>query len=239
MVIGMVGGMGSYATLDIFRRYLSEFPAEKEWDRPRIIIDNNCTMPSRVLAALYGTKREQLISEMTESVRGLLASGCTHMFLGCNTAHIFLDEVLQNVPEAKEKMINLIEVCAQDISGCGEKMSLALVATEGTVETGIYQKTFQKYGIEIVQPNQEKYLAMRDVIEAVKQNKVTEQTVDDFCTLLESFGTEGIVLGCTEFPVLYSHYRERVDGTGIRIFDPIDALLKYLRAEYGREKRDE
>ena len=33
--IGIVGGMGSYATLDFFRRILDAFPAEKEWDRPR------------------------------------------------------------------------------------------------------------------------------------------------------------------------------------------------------------
>lgn len=43
--IGIVGGMGSYATLDFFRRILDASPAEKEWDRPRAVIDNHCTMP--------------------------------------------------------------------------------------------------------------------------------------------------------------------------------------------------
>ena len=52
--IGIIGGMGSYATLDFFSRLLAAFPAEKEWDRPRILIDNRCTMPSRVRAILYG-----------------------------------------------------------------------------------------------------------------------------------------------------------------------------------------
>ena len=47
MVIGIVGGMGSYATLHFFQKLLEATPAEKEWDRPRIIIDNRCTMPSR------------------------------------------------------------------------------------------------------------------------------------------------------------------------------------------------
>ena len=55
--IGILGGMGSYATVDLFRRLVDAFPAEKEWDRPRIIIDNNCTMPSRVRAILYNEKR--------------------------------------------------------------------------------------------------------------------------------------------------------------------------------------
>lgn len=40
MIIGLVGGMGSIATVDYFRRLIDAFPAQKEWDRPRIIIDN-------------------------------------------------------------------------------------------------------------------------------------------------------------------------------------------------------
>ena len=59
-VVGIVGGMGSYATVDFFKRLVDAFPVEKEWDRPRIIIDNKCTMPSRVRALLYGEKREEL-----------------------------------------------------------------------------------------------------------------------------------------------------------------------------------
>ena len=39
-VIGIIGGMGSYATIDFFRRLVDAFPAEKEWERPRIIVDN-------------------------------------------------------------------------------------------------------------------------------------------------------------------------------------------------------
>ena len=61
--IGVLGGMGTYATIHLFRQYAEMFPAEKEWDRPRIIIDNRCTMPSRVRAALYGENRERLIRD--------------------------------------------------------------------------------------------------------------------------------------------------------------------------------
>ena len=45
-VIGILGGMGTYATIYLFQEYVELFPAEKEWDRPRIVIDNRCTMPS-------------------------------------------------------------------------------------------------------------------------------------------------------------------------------------------------
>ena len=57
-VIGVLGGMGTYATIHLFKQYADVFPAEKEWERPRIIIDNRYTMPSRVRAFLYKEKVE-------------------------------------------------------------------------------------------------------------------------------------------------------------------------------------
>ena len=103
-VIGVLGGMGTYATIHLFRQYAEVFPAEREWERPRIMIDNRCTMPSRVRAALYGEDREQLISEMSDSVSHLIKSGCDRILLACNTAHLFLSDLYDRVPEAKEKM---------------------------------------------------------------------------------------------------------------------------------------
>lgn len=73
--IGILGGMGSYATVEIFRRMVEAFPAEKEWDRPRILIDNNCIMPSRVRAILYNEKREELIQQMSDSINFLAGGG--------------------------------------------------------------------------------------------------------------------------------------------------------------------
>lgn len=59
-VIGVLGGMGTYATINFFEQYADIFRGEKEWDRPRIIIDNRCTMPSRVRAYLYNEKKKNL-----------------------------------------------------------------------------------------------------------------------------------------------------------------------------------
>ena len=83
-VIGVLGGMGTYATIHLFQQYAEVFPAEKEWDRPRIVIDNRCTMPSRVRAFLYNEKVDQLVDEMADSMQGLVNAGCTKIILACN-----------------------------------------------------------------------------------------------------------------------------------------------------------
>ena len=79
--IGVLGVMGTYATIHLFKKYAEIFPAKKEWDRPRIVIDNRCTMPSRVRAFLYNENVDQLISEMADSMQYLTDAGCNRIIL--------------------------------------------------------------------------------------------------------------------------------------------------------------
>lgn len=108
-VIGIIGGMGSYATIDFFRRLVDAFPAEKEWERPRIIVDNYCTMPSRVRAILYNERTDELIQDLSSSVRAMINLGAKRIILACNTSHVFLNDVIERVPESEEKILNIID----------------------------------------------------------------------------------------------------------------------------------
>ena len=112
--VGIVGGMGSYATVDFFRRIVDAFPAQKEWERPRILIDNYCTMPSRVRAIIYGERRNELVDDLCSSVKYLLNAGAEKIIFACNTSHVFIPEVIAKIPECAENIINIIDSCAQD-----------------------------------------------------------------------------------------------------------------------------
>ena len=115
-VIGVLGGMGTYATIHLFQQYAAVFQAEKEWDRPRIIIDNRCTMPSRVRAFLYNENVNQLVDEMADSMQHLKDSGCTRIVLACNTSHLFLPKIFKKVPGLEESVIHIINICVNQIS---------------------------------------------------------------------------------------------------------------------------
>ena len=155
-VIGVVGGMGSYATLSFFKRYLIKFPAEKEWERPRIIIDNRCTMPSRVRALLYNEKYSKVIDEITDSIESLVSVGGknTKVVLACNTSHVFLNQILIKKPELKKNIIHLIEETGNYFYKKNIK-EVYLIATEGTIESKIYQETLAKYEIKVESPESE------------------------------------------------------------------------------------
>lgn len=225
--IGVLGGMGTYATIHLFKQYAEIFPAEKEWDRPRIVIDNRCTMPSRVRAFLYNENVDQLVAEMADSMQYLTDVGCNRIILACNTSHLFLPQIYQKVPEIEGKVVNIIHTCVEKI-GEDDIRQVYLLGSEGTIESGIYQNALEKRGIECVVPERSEYGLLRECIEAVKQNKYTDVVEENFLKLLE--GHNNCILGCTELPIMYEKYREHISSRNI--YDPLLLGLKKIRSEY-------
>lgn len=231
LVIGVLGGMGTYATVHFFQQYADVFEAKKEFDRPRIIIDNRCTMPSRVRAFLYNEKVDELINEMTDSMQNLVDSGCTHIVLACNTSHLFLPEIYKKVPSLENKVINIIKQCVSTIQNDGVK-EVYLLGSEGTIDSSIYQIALEKYGIKCIVPKKDEYRLIRQCIEAVKQNVYNEETKNIFVELVNRYDT--CILGCTELPILYDKYKSDI-AKSKKIYDPLLLVLKRLKEEYDCE----
>lgn len=223
--IGILGGMGTYATINLFRQYAEIFEANKEWDRPRIIIDNRCTMPSRVRAFLYKENVDELIKQMSESIRNLINMGGDNVkiILACNTSHLFLPRIYELGPEAKNKIVDLISNSVNQIQ-LDNVNKIYILGSEGTIESGVYNKEFEKKGIECQVPEQKEYIMLRDCIEAVKQNKYSDDIENKFIELMSKGDT--ILLGCTELPILYQMYKEKIKNK--KIYDPVLIVLKKI-----------
>ena len=230
IVIGILGGMGTYATINMFNEYAKIFPAIKEWDRPRIIIDNRCTMPSRVRAYLYHEKVDELINEMTESMDYLSKAGATRIILACMTSHLFLPKIYDKLPDLQGKVVNLIENCARVINEDNVK-NVYLLGSEGTIDSKIFQNELNKYGITCNVPSEDDYKTLRDVIESVKQNNYTEETKEKFLKLVNR--SEYIILGCTELPILYNKYYNDIKIT--KAYDPVKLALEVIKKEYDND----
>ena len=229
-VIGVLGGMGTYATINLFNEYAKVFPAIKEWDRPRIIIDNRCTMPSRVRAYLYNEKVDELVNEMSESMDYLTKAGANKIILACMTSHLFLPKIYEKVPLLKGKVLNLIENCAKVINNDNIK-EVYLLGSEGTIDSKIFQNELEKYGITCNVPTENDYKTLRNVIEAVKQDNYTIETKKEFLSLVNR--SKYIILGCTELPILYNKYLDDIKID--KAYDPLKLALEALQKEYENE----
>lgn len=230
MVIGIVGGMGSYATVDFFERIIDAFPAEKEWDRPRVIIDNRCTMPSRVRAVLYDEKVDELIDSLTSSTKGLIEMGANRIIFACNTSHIFQPEVIKKLPGTEDCFINIIDELGREMTEKGIKKA-ALAATEGTIITRIYSDTLSKYGIEIIHPTEDDFTLLREFIESVKVKTINSDIEDRFIAFINSFDTDAVILGCTELPILYKACCQDGKLPDKEMLDPLQSVINRLVCE--------
>ena len=226
-VIGILGGMGTYATIHLFEQYAKLFPAEKEWDRPRIIIDNRCTMPSRVRAFLYNENTELLLDQMTESMTNLVNIGCNKIILACNTSHLFLPKIYLRKPELIDKVVNIIKTCTHQIKEDGLN-DVYLLGSEGTIESRIYQQELKKYNIKCHAPTTDEYQMLRKCIEAVKQNKYSKEVKSIFLRLVNR--NNNCILGCTELPILYNMYKDNISCK--KIYDPVFTALNSIHKEF-------
>ena len=225
-IIGIIGGMGPLATADLFEKIIVHTKAACDQDHLRVIIDSNTNIPDRTAAILHGGADP--VPELTASARGLERMGAELLVMPCNTAHNFYDagQGAVSIP-----VLHMVRLTAQALRERDVKRA-GLLATDGTVETGIYQRCFDSAGIELLTPPPEGQRAVMEMIyQGVKAGRMdydastARRAMED---LLER-GAETLVLGCTEIPLAVRLYRLELPVT-----DPtLELALGAVRAAGG------
>ncbi len=203
-VIGILGGMGPLATADLFRKLTEHTAAASDQEHPRVCIDSNTDIPDRTAALLRGGADP--VPEMVKSAKRLESIGADVLIMPCNTAHCFHASVAAavNVP-----VLHMIALTRDALVRRGVRTA-GLLATDGTVETGIYQKTFDGSGVSLLTPAADDQAAVMDVIYGGVKAGRRDYDAAAFraaCEGLLARGAETLVLGCTELPLAFELYR--------------------------------
>lgn len=223
--VGIIGGFGAYATLDFYGRLLDSFAVESERDYPNMIIDNVFSMPSRTRALLTGVGQTEIVESIANSMKKMLNYNVDCIVMVCSTAHYFLPYVYEKLPEAKDKVINILEATGKHLAANNIDKVLILAA-EGTLKQKLYSRTLARYDIACIEPEEQYWKEIRYFIECVKQNKYDNELKDRFLRFLCRYDANRIILGCTEFPVLLRH----IDiGKGIyNFYDPLTYAIQEM-----------
>lgn len=216
--VGIIGGFGAYATLDFYGRLLDSFAVESERDYPNMIIDNVFSMPSRTRALLTGEGQTEIVETIANSMKKMLDYDVDCMVMICGTAHYFLPYVHEKLPEAKDKVINILEATGKHLAANNIDKVLILAA-EGTLKQKLYSRTLARYNIACVEPEEQYWEEIRYFIECVKQNKYDSELKDRYLRFLGRYDVDNIILGCTEFPVLLKHID--MDKEIYNFYDPL------------------
>ena len=196
MKIGIIGGLGPLATvkfMEMLNNRLDNIDKEIEMD-----IINDPTTPDRTSYILDNTK-ENPINKILEMVRKLTIFDCNLLVMPCNTASYFNNTSIL--------FINIVEETVKYLNDNNIR-KVGLLATEGTIQSGIYKELLNKYNIELITPNREEQKIVSSIIyDGIKSGK--EININDFYQVvnhLKELGAEKIILGCTELSVLKEIY---------------------------------
>jgi aspartate racemase len=163
-MIGILGGMGPEATLDLYRHIISLTPASRDQDHLRVLIYSNPKIPDRTEAIT--ADGESPLVELVESAKLLEREGAGIIAMPCNSAHYFLPQMQRAVSIPILDMIE--ETCRTLRQTLPSVQKAELIAALGTVRSGVYHRSLEKAGIEILVPTREDQEKIQSAINQVK-----------------------------------------------------------------------
>ncbi len=220
-VIGILGGLGPDATTKLCSEITALTPATKDQDHIKVITFSNPKIPDRTNYILG--KGKSPVREMVRTARTLQHAGADFLVIPCNTAHYFYDYVQRSVDVP---IINMIEETAKFIHRKYPHVEkVGLLATTGTVATGLYERALARYGIEVFKPTTEEQEGL--VMEAIYGEKGIKAGTFEYPKLLlenAAFnlldrGAQLIISGCTEIGIVFNKPK-------FLVVDPSNILAK-------------
>lgn len=199
-ILGVIGGMGPTATCDLLEKIIALTKAASDQEHIHVIADLDTAIPDRTAAILRGGPDP--VPELQKSARRLAAAGAEVLLMPCNTAHYFYDAVAAAV---SVPLLHMPREAAAALRAAGAKRA-GVLATDGTVRAGVYEKALRAAGIEPVYPSPAmQQEVMRLIYEGVKGRRVPLASIPvrDILWDLQDQGAEKVVLACTELPIAF------------------------------------
>ncbi|MBF1168827.1 MAG: amino acid racemase [[Eubacterium] sulci] len=232
-MLGIIGGMGPMASAVFYDMISSKTDASCDQENLNLILLSHAGMPDRTEAILSKDEAqiEAVRSKLYADAIFLQNAGCTAIAVTCNTAHYFVNMIED---ELDIPFIHLIRETAEAVATEFATKKVAVLATDGTIETRLYQDELSKRGVIAFTPKAEvQALVMHEIYECIKSGKPADeeiwQKIEEY---VKAEGCEAAVLACTELSVVRKEL-----SLGSFYFDPMDIMAESCLDFY--EKRGE
>ena len=214
-MIGILGGMGTQAGLDFCNKLAVLNRGKIDQDYPLFLLYNKSNIPgrpesigiqtSRLTNRFSNSKNKKkyrlVLDSLLKGCRLLKKDKCKFIVIPCNTAHYWYDDLKKKI---KLPIINMPkEVYIHTKRTCKKNSPIGLLATEGTIMTGVYNKFFDT-NYKLIHPN--KLIQKNSVNQAIKlvkmgNVKAAARRIKPAINFLIKKKCKKIILGCTELPI--------------------------------------
>jgi len=219
-VIGIIGGIGPEATVDLFAKIVCATPAHSDQEHLHLLIDNYPQIPDRQAAVLEGGPDPT--AALLESARRLEEAGAELLCMACNSAYIFLPRFAHQL---RMPMLDMISLTAQTLSEHQPPiLRTGLLASGAIYASGLYQQHCAPLGIEMLTPDQAGQEAVMASMWEVKAGRISPRTKARLTAVageLVAQGAQAVVLACTELPLVL-----RQGDLPVPVMDPTQILAE-------------
>ena len=234
-MIGILGGMGTQAGLDFCNKLAILNRGKIDQDYPLFLLYNKSNIPGRPESIGVQTgnlsnklsnnkskkKYNNVLKSLLQGCRLLEKNKCKFIVIPCNTAHYWYDDLKKkiNIPI----VIMPKEVFKFTKKNCKINSKVGLLATDGTLKTGVYDKIFNKE-YKLIQPS--KSIQKKSVNKAIKYVKMgnvkaAAKAIRPAINELIKMKCKKIILGCTELPIAIFAFKSFNNIKSSKIFlDP-------------------
>jgi len=241
-LIGILGGMGPQAGLDLAEKIINLTQAKRDQDHLPFVLFSLPEMFGDRTAYLLGREKINPAYAIANQLEKMSTMGVTIAVMACNTAHagpIF--DVAQDLLREKGIDLPILHMVQETVAYIREAypqvQRVGILGTQGTYQTGLYDQVLEAAGLEAIVPNenireQQIHAALYSPDFGIKacSDPVSEEASSRVLSAirhLHTLGAEVIILGCTELPLAIKE--DEVDG--IRILDPARIIAEKLIRE--------
>lgn len=230
-LLGVIGGLGPMATAYFMELITAMTDAARDQDHLRMIVYSAPDIPDRT-EYILGKSKDDPLPGIVEAGRALRTMGAGLLAIPCITAHYFHNEIEAQVGV---KTLHAINESAELLCAAGVHC-VGLMATDGTLKSGLFQKALAQKGIRLLMPSEEGQRRVMSLIyDDVKQGRAPNMTAfGQVRDELRAQGAQVVLLGCTELSVI-----KRDHDLGEGILDVMEVLASAAVTACGKQVRDE
>ena len=231
--LGIIGGMGPAATAELFCRIIQKTSASSDQEHLHIIVDDDPSTPDRTAFLLGQPGAADFTDHVVRTALGLEAQGCEVLAVPCNTTHARYDEITSHLTSSA--LLHMPRATAIRAKDSGARR-VAVLATDGTLKVGVYERALATEGLEQVTPSPAGQETVMELIyDFAKAGKEAPRQLIDFVfNDIARTGCDAAILGCTELSILgIGQVRN-----GIQVIDALDELARACVTECGGTLRD-
>ena len=221
-MIGILGGMGTQASLDFCNKLAKLNRGKHDQDYPMFVLYNKSNTPRRPenLKKYYN-----VLKALINGCKMLQKNKCKFIVMPCNTAHYWHEDIQKKIKIPLLSMPKDVFLHTKKI--CKKNSKIGILCTEATLKTKVYNNYFDK-NFNLFSPNKE--LQKKSVNKAIKLVKMgnvkeAEKVLKPAVNYLIKKQCKKIILGCTELPIAIFAYKSFKKAKESKIFIDPNLLL--------------